>query len=49
MNDNLGIGEATTQGRLKVFENAGESGKNVIQTFLLFGDPALELKRSARK
>jgi len=43
--DNLCIGVATTQARLSVFENSGESGENVIQTFPLFGDPALELKR----
>jgi hypothetical protein len=39
------LGAATTQARLSVFENAGESSENVIQTFPLFGDPALELKR----
>ena len=39
------LGAATTQARLSVFENAGDSGENVIQTFPLFGDPALELKR----
>jgi hypothetical protein len=39
------LGEATTQARLSVFENTGESGVNVIQTFPLFGDPALQLKR----
>ena len=43
--DNFLIGPATAQAKLRVFENAGESGENVIRTFLLFGDPALELKR----
>ena len=39
------IGPATTYGKLKVYENAGVGGKNVIETFVLFGDPALELKK----
>jgi hypothetical protein len=43
--EGLSLGAATTQARLSVFENAGESGVNIIQTFPLFGDPALQLKR----
>ncbi|MHC4628605.1 MAG: C25 family cysteine peptidase, partial [Planctomycetota bacterium] len=43
--DGSTLGVATTQARLSVFEHAGESGVNVIQTFPLFGDPALQLKR----
>jgi hypothetical protein len=42
---NYTVGPAVTKGKMNLYENAGETGRNVIQTFPLFGDPALELKR----
>jgi hypothetical protein len=42
---NYVIGPSTTQAKLKVFENAGIGGRNVIESFNLLGDPALELRQ----
>ncbi len=41
---NYTIGPSTAQAKLKVFENAGIGGRNVIESFNLLGDPALELR-----
>jgi hypothetical protein len=41
----LSVGEAVTKGKIRVFENAGNNAENVIQTFTLFSDPALKLKK----
>ncbi|MFH0878472.1 MAG: C25 family cysteine peptidase, partial [Lentisphaerota bacterium] len=41
----FGLGPATYEARRFMYEALGDEGRNIIQTFNLFGDPSMQLKK----
>lgn len=44
INNNIRLGPAITEAKMNLFATSGENYKDLIQTYTLFGDPALILK-----